>query len=69
MTVRQGRDFLAIPGPTNIPDQVLAAMHRPAIDIYAGPLVEITDSCLADLRGIFRTAVCGVSWLPVMGAV
>ena len=39
MTVRAGREFLAIPGPTTMPDEVLAAMHRPAIDIYAGPLV------------------------------
>ncbi len=30
MTIANGREFLAIPGPTNIPDSVLAAMHRPA---------------------------------------
>jgi len=30
-------------------------MHRPAIDIYSGPLVETTDSCLADLKKLFRT--------------
>ena len=40
MTVANGREFLAIPGPTNIPDAVLAAMHRPAIDIYSGDMVE-----------------------------
>ena len=28
MTVRSGREFLAIPGPTTMPDEVLAAMHR-----------------------------------------
>jgi alanine-glyoxylate transaminase/serine-glyoxylate transaminase/serine-pyruvate transaminase len=56
MTVRAGREFLAIPGPTTVPDEVLAAMHRPAIDIYTGPLVEITDSILADLGWLFRTA-------------
>jgi alanine-glyoxylate transaminase/serine-glyoxylate transaminase/serine-pyruvate transaminase len=33
MSVANGREFLSIPGPTNIPDEVLAAMHRPAIDI------------------------------------
>src|SRR5262245_12398670 len=55
MTVRAGREFLAIPGPTTIPDEVLAAMHRPAIDIYAGPLVAITDGILADLARLFRT--------------
>ena len=55
MTVASGREFLMIPGPTTVPDEVLAAMHRPAIDIYSGALVEVTTSCLADLRGIFRT--------------
>src|SRR4051812_38098700 len=39
MSVRAGREFLAIPGPTTVPDEVLRAMHRPAVDIYAGPLL------------------------------
>jgi len=55
MTVRHGREFLSIPGPTTVPDEVLAAMHRPAVDIYSGPLVDITASCLADLKKLFRT--------------
>ena len=55
MTVRNGRQFLSIPGPTTVPDEVLGAMHRPAIDIYAGALVGITESCLDDLGGVFRT--------------
>ena len=55
MVVRAGREFLAIPGPTTIPDEVLGAMHRPAVDIYAGPLVELTDGLLRDLRRVFRT--------------
>ncbi len=55
MTVSRGREFLSIPGPTNVPDAVLAAMQRPAIDIYAGELVGITDSCLADLKSLFGT--------------
>ena len=38
MTVRAGREFLAIPGPTNMPDEVLRAMHRPSVDIYAEAL-------------------------------
>ncbi len=56
MTLRSGREFLSIPGPTTVPDEVLAAMHRPAIDIYSGSLIDITTSCLEDLRGIFGTA-------------
>jgi len=55
MTVRHGREFLAIPGPTNIPDEVLNAMHQRATDIYVGPFVEITTSLLDDFRTIFGT--------------
>ena len=55
MTVRAGREFLAIPGPTVIPDEVLRAMHRPAIDIYSGELLGITDSLMKDLPTLFGT--------------
>ena len=56
MTVRAGREFLAIPGPTTIPDEVLRAMHRPAVDMYSGPLIALTDSLLHDLGRLFGTA-------------
>ena len=56
MPLHAGREFLSIPGPTVIPDVVLAAMQRPAVDIYSGPLVALTDCLLADLSKIFRTA-------------
>jgi alanine-glyoxylate transaminase/serine-glyoxylate transaminase/serine-pyruvate transaminase len=56
MTVANGREFLAIPGPTTIPDAVIAAMQRPAIDIYAGEMLDITRTLLEDLPRIFRTA-------------
>src|ERR1700676_463475 len=55
MSVRAGREFLAIPGPTTVPDEVLRAMHRPAVDIYSGPLIELTDSLLADISRVFNT--------------
>ena len=55
MTVRAGREFLAIPGPTTMPDEVLRAMHRPALDIYSEPMVQLTDSLLRDLRKLFAT--------------
>lgn len=56
MTVRAGREFLAIPGPTTMPDQVLQAMHRPALDIYSSEMVELTESLLRDLSNLFATA-------------
>lgn len=55
MTVRNGREFLALPGPTTVPDEVLQAMHRPAIDIYAGDAIALTASLQDDLRRIFNT--------------
>jgi alanine-glyoxylate transaminase / serine-glyoxylate transaminase / serine-pyruvate transaminase len=55
MTVRAGREFLAIPGPTTMPDEVLQAMHRPALDIYSDQMVELTESLLADLSRMFAT--------------
>ncbi|MCA6111890.1 pyridoxal-phosphate-dependent aminotransferase family protein [Bradyrhizobium cenepequi] len=55
MTVRAGREFLAIPGPTTMPDEVLQAMHRPALDIYSAEMVELTESLLRDLSKLFAT--------------
>src|ERR1700674_4835720 len=54
MVVRAGREFLAIPGPTTLPDEVLRAMHRPGVDIYSGPLLALTDSLLRHLGRLFR---------------
>jgi len=55
MVVRAGREFLAIPGPTTMPDEVLQAMHRPALDIYSDQMVALTDSLLRDLGRLFAT--------------
>ncbi len=55
MTVRAGREFLAIPGPTTMPDEVLRAMHRPALDIYSKQMVDLTEGLLGDLAKLFAT--------------
>lgn len=55
MVVRAGREFLAIPGPTTMPDDVLRAMHRPALDIYSDTMVQMTDGLLRDLGRLFAT--------------
>src|SRR5258707_12302292 len=55
MVVPSGREFLAIPGPTTMPDEVLRAMHRPALDIYSEQMVNMTESLLRDLSGLFAT--------------
>jgi alanine-glyoxylate transaminase / serine-glyoxylate transaminase / serine-pyruvate transaminase len=63
MSVRAGREFLAIPGPTNVPDEVLRAMHRPAVDIYAGALLALTDGLMKDVPRLFRTAGRGYIYI------
>src|SRR6266568_2627992 len=55
MTVRAGRECLASPGPTTMPDEVLRAMHRPALDIYSDQMIGMTDSLLRDLSRLFAT--------------
>jgi alanine-glyoxylate transaminase / serine-glyoxylate transaminase / serine-pyruvate transaminase len=55
MTVRAGREFLALPGPTNMPDAVLQAMHRPALDIYSEQMINLTEGLLRDLSKLFAT--------------
>lgn len=55
MSLGHGREMLAIPGPSVMPDRVLAAMHRAAPNIYAGELIEITRSLIPDLREVART--------------
>jgi alanine-glyoxylate transaminase / serine-glyoxylate transaminase / serine-pyruvate transaminase len=55
MAVAAGREFLAIPGPTTMPDEVLQAMHRPALDIYSEEMVDLTQGLLRDLSGLFAT--------------
>lgn len=55
MTLSQGRHMMAIPGPSVMPDRVLAAMHRAAPNIYAGELLEMTASLVPDLKAVART--------------
>ena len=50
-----GRPYLAIPGPSVMPDRVLNAMHRAAPNIYTGELIDMTASILPDLRAVART--------------
>jgi alanine-glyoxylate transaminase / serine-glyoxylate transaminase / serine-pyruvate transaminase len=55
MTVRAGREFLALPGPTTMPDEVLQAMHRPALDIYSQEMIDLSNGLHADLSKLFVT--------------
>lgn len=55
MTLAQGRAYLAIPGPSTVPDRVLAAMHRAAPNIYGGDLHQLVASLWPDLRALAGT--------------
>ena len=50
-----GRPYLAIPGPSVMPDRVLAAMLRGAPNIYAGALHDMVESLWPDLRTMAGT--------------
>ncbi len=51
-----GRYFVQNPGPTNIPDRVLEAFRRPAIDFADPEFVALADSIWADLPEVFGGA-------------
>lgn len=55
MSLANGRQYLAIPGPSVMPDRVLRAMHRPAPNIYAGELVDMVKGIVPDLKAVART--------------
>lgn len=56
MTSRPGRHFLQIPGPTNVPDQVLRAMSAPTIDHRGPEFAALTTELLDSLRPVFGTS-------------
>ncbi|SMH53624.1 alanine--glyoxylate aminotransferase family protein [Maritimibacter sp. HL-12] len=56
MTLAHGRPYLAIPGPSVMPDRVLNAMHQPAPNIYEGALIDMVSALVPDLKAVARTA-------------
>ncbi len=55
MSASSGRHYLAIPGPSVMPDEVLRAMHRPGPNIYAKEQGDLMAGLLADLKTVART--------------
>ncbi|SFR45702.1 alanine-glyoxylate transaminase / serine-glyoxylate transaminase / serine-pyruvate transaminase [Yoonia tamlensis] len=55
MSLSYGRPYLAIPGPSVIPDPVLQAMHRASPNIYEGELHDLTHSLIPDLKSVALT--------------
>ena len=56
MTVSSGQTYLAIPGPSVIPEEVLRSMHRAAPNIYEGDLIETTESLIPDLNYVAQSS-------------
>ena len=55
MSLSNGREYLAIPGPSVMPDRVLRAMHRASPNIYDGALPEMVAGMIPDLKAVART--------------
>ena len=55
MTLRSGRHFLQIPGPTNVPDRVLRAIDRPTIDHRSREFARLGRDVLEGMQRIFKT--------------
>ena len=56
MSLRHGRPLVAIPGPSIMPERVLAAMRTPMPNIYAGELVDVCDEVFERLPAIAQTS-------------
>ncbi len=55
MSLGHGRHYLAIPGPSVMPDRVLRAMHRAAPNIYHGELPQMVPGIVSDLKALAGT--------------
>jgi len=50
-----GHAFLQVPGPTPIPERILAAMNRQLLDHHSPQFQEIAFRALSDVRSVFKT--------------
>ncbi|MFL5450177.1 MAG: aminotransferase class V-fold PLP-dependent enzyme, partial [Gemmatimonadales bacterium] len=51
-----GRNFLFVPGPTNVPDRVLSAMHRAMEDHRSSDFPSLAAPIFEDLKKVFKTS-------------
>lgn len=56
MSYPSGRHFLQIPGPTNVPEQVLRAMAKPTIDHRGPEFKALALEVLEGVKPVFKTA-------------
>jgi alanine-glyoxylate transaminase/serine-glyoxylate transaminase/serine-pyruvate transaminase len=62
-----GRNFLFVPGPTNVPDRVLRAMAVPMEDHRSPIFPELTKACLNALKPVFKTNSASPILFPSSG--
>src|SRR5689334_9975905 len=56
MSYHSGRQFVQLPGPTNVPERILRAMSRPTID-HRGPECGLLGlEVLEGMKGVFQTS-------------
>lgn len=55
MSLSNGRPYLAIPGPSVVPDRVLQAMHQPSPNIYGADIERMVQGIVRDLKLVART--------------
>ena len=62
-----GRNFLFVPGPTNVPDRVLRAMHRAMEDHRSSDFPALAAPVLESLKRIFKTTTGQAFIFPSSG--
>jgi alanine-glyoxylate transaminase / serine-glyoxylate transaminase / serine-pyruvate transaminase len=64
---RPGRNFLFVPGPTNVPDRILRAMHVAMEDHRSSDFPKLTKPLYDGLKQVFKTEGGDVVILPSSG--
>ncbi len=62
-----GRNFLFVPGPTNVPDRVLRSMVVPMEDHRSSVFPELARACLNALKPVFKTTTANPILFPSSG--
>jgi len=62
-----GRNFLFVPGPTNVPERILRAMNRAMEDHRSAAFPELATGVLRDLRQVFKTTTGQAFLFPATG--
>src|SRR5213076_3200988 len=67
MVVMPGRNFLFVPGPTNVPERILRAMHRAMEDHRSSAFPDLVTGLLPDLKQVFKTTTGQPFIFPATG--